>query len=753
MEFHVARLRITVFVALCVAAGPAYPQQRDSARAQGTFPAVDSASVQFGGEPRAALVPLRGTVLAEDTRMPVRRARIDLSAFGTAADPVFTDERGRFDLLIPAASPYTIAVTKPGFARQELTHRVPPQDPVTVRLPRGAAVTGRVVDDFGDPVFARVRLTGPEGERTIETDPLGEFRLGSLAAGRYSVSVAALGQPMAVEAQQGATVDLAAGDEADLLLRGDGPRFGPPVAYDAAQRGNPLGTGVIRGTIIGPTGLPVGGAAVSLGFNGSGAGSAITDASGRYEFTALPRGVFGIGVTKFNPRLIANAATRVSLRDGQVLDDVTIVLPRPGSLAGVVRDEYGEPVEGVIVELWKRQMGAGRTVPVPVGSPMTRARTDDRGRYRLLAVAGPSFVVASAAPSTTSHTHGATHDGSRTYYPGTTSIGDAVTVEGRAGVDLDAIDIRYATHVPGRIRGFAVDADGRPLTEPVRLTESHRAGAAVQAARTAAVGPDGLFGFTNVPGGEYVLQAMVRGAGGQASEVAVAYTTVGDGEAAPVVLRTTPGTTLSGRIVLEGETAASLQQFHLFAQTADWDYLPLGREPPRAIVEDDGSFFMPGLYGPLHVTASPPPGWWLKAVNIGVVDAAQQPFAFGGVPTIENVTVTFADTAADISGRVRDRDRNQPATTYSVLVFSTDRTRWWAPSAYVRLAQPDAQGQFHALSLAPGDYFVIAVDRFDINAEWLDPDLLAELEPLARRVTLRERGRAAIELDLVRRVP
>jgi hypothetical protein len=231
------------------------------------------------------------------------------------------------------------------------------------------------------------------------------------------------------------------------------------------------------------------------------------------------------------------------------------------------------------------------------------------------------------------------------------------------------------------------------------------------------------------------------------------YVTVSEGDAAPVVVRTTPGTTLTGRIVLESSgDPPFMQTFALSAHTADWDYLSLGREASRALTNSDGTFELSGLHGPMRIAAVLEGRWWLKSVNIGAVDVAEQPFVFGGgTPRIENVIAVFADTAGHVRGRVVDR--GEPVSQYAVLVFSTERHRWWAPSGYVKLARPDPRGEFRVLGLPPGEYLAAAVDRFDINGEWLDPDILAELAPAARRVTVRESQPVTIELDLIRRQP
>ena len=74
---------------------------------------------------------------------------------------------------------------------------------IDIRLPRGAVITGRITDEFGDPVpSARVTLMRQQfrqGQRTLTpannatTNDIGEYRLFGLAPGQYYVS--AMPQP------------------------------------------------------------------------------------------------------------------------------------------------------------------------------------------------------------------------------------------------------------------------------------------------------------------------------------------------------------------------------------------------------------------------------------------------------------------------------------------------------------------------------------------------------------------------------
>ena len=73
---------------------------------------------------------------------------------------------------------------------------------IEIRLPKGAAIMGRIVDELGDPVVAVpvsvgfIQVIGSEtrfvpiARPASDTNDRGDFRVGGLAAGRYYVSVA-----------------------------------------------------------------------------------------------------------------------------------------------------------------------------------------------------------------------------------------------------------------------------------------------------------------------------------------------------------------------------------------------------------------------------------------------------------------------------------------------------------------------------------------------------------------------------------
>src|SRR5437773_8409084 len=204
-------IRVPCFCALLVTATAVAVASGQAQRPGPQQPARDTpAQKQEAAPPPAGLIA--GRVLAADSGRPVKRARV----FATAAElpggrAMLTDENGAFDLTELPAGRYTLTVSKSGFISLSYGQRRPLQagtplqlgdgqqlKGVDFHLPRGGVISGRVVDEDGEPVpGATVRVLRYQylqGDRRLtpagsgQTDDRGQYRVWGLMPGDYYVN-------------------------------------------------------------------------------------------------------------------------------------------------------------------------------------------------------------------------------------------------------------------------------------------------------------------------------------------------------------------------------------------------------------------------------------------------------------------------------------------------------------------------------------------------------------------------------------
>jgi hypothetical protein len=160
---------------------------------------------------------ISGVVVSADTGAPLPGARVSLEANNlpsSMARIATADVNGAFDFPNIAAGTYGLKASKGGYlAKVSSRFRIAGDHPVTVadgqtadsvtlQLYRGGVITGRIADEFGDPI-AQVRVyvarlqhrtdgtRAPMPGMTFdETDDLGRFRIYGLPAGDYLVGAA-----------------------------------------------------------------------------------------------------------------------------------------------------------------------------------------------------------------------------------------------------------------------------------------------------------------------------------------------------------------------------------------------------------------------------------------------------------------------------------------------------------------------------------------------------------------------------------
>ncbi len=174
--------------------------------------ASDASQPPRRGEPsRTGTARISGTVVAAENGMPVRGAGVRLVTIGAGSWVSTTNAQGQFEFGELPAGHYSLSASKAGFvtttAGQNMAAGRPQPielrdgetlDRVVLKLPRGGVITGRVVDEQGEPVveaeIRAFRAQYMQGIRRLAsvrgtvTNDLGQFRLYGLEPGTYYVS-------------------------------------------------------------------------------------------------------------------------------------------------------------------------------------------------------------------------------------------------------------------------------------------------------------------------------------------------------------------------------------------------------------------------------------------------------------------------------------------------------------------------------------------------------------------------------------
>ncbi len=176
-------------------------------------------SIRASQMPRAdatvATAQARGRVVDGETGRPLRHVLVRIfSSELREMHSRMTDDQGRFEFAALPPSHYRLVAQKDGYLSVDYGQTRPGDsgkaldlrgadklENLNFSLSRGAVITGRIVDEYGDPAVnikvRALRYVFEHGEKRLtdeavaSTDDLGEYRLDGLVPARYYVSAAA----------------------------------------------------------------------------------------------------------------------------------------------------------------------------------------------------------------------------------------------------------------------------------------------------------------------------------------------------------------------------------------------------------------------------------------------------------------------------------------------------------------------------------------------------------------------------------
>ncbi len=231
---------------------------------------------------------------------PLRRAQVRISGPEIATKTALTDADGRYEFRDLPAGRFTVTGSKSGYVTVQYGQTRPFESGKTIELadkqtlnaidvvmPRGGVISGRIVDEFGEPVaeatVTSMRQSWTGGRRRMvatgriaQTNDLGQFRLYGLPPGEYFVSATLRGAEMLILEMLGSS----GGPSGSGNSAGYAPTYFPGTATPTdAQKitvaaGQEIGgtdfallpvrLAKVAGTVIGSDGKPLAGAMVNL---------------------------------------------------------------------------------------------------------------------------------------------------------------------------------------------------------------------------------------------------------------------------------------------------------------------------------------------------------------------------------------------------------------------------------------------------------------------------------------------------------
>lgn len=444
----------------------------------------------------------------------------------------------------------------------------------------------------------------------------------------------------------------------------------------------------------------------------------------------------------------------------------------PGAITGIVGDMDGRGMPEMIVRL-RQVIDQNRSRVLPYSG-----LTDAGGRYLVPDVPPGEYLVECLRMD---------GGGTSAFAPGLPLIvpggfwpRGATKVQVASRQQTAGIEIRFPFR---RVSGRILDAAGQPMQSSGMDVTGRRLAGRVYLSRagvqepSAGVPPDtdGRFRFDDVQPGTYVLRAILEGpfsagckdadcGGAAARQFAGRTVTVSGSDISILDLAMQPTATLRGRIALDGDQSIDRQTLAVTAIQRD---LPWPEVRPNQdtmtdpLVHSDGTFTIGGIVAGAAITIrNPPRGWFVKSVGTETTRPWHEPWPPG---TRDEIVVVLAEGTGGVKGRVLDAPVGRKPFDLVAYLFSTDERQWFYSTqslTWQRLADVGPAPDYAFESVAPGDYYVVAITR-ETESRLANQTLprddavvtqLRTLAPLARRITIGERQALTVDLP-VRQLP
>lgn len=376
------------------------------ARAQ-EFPMVGPGEFPMFGPGRVAKTGtgrLRGRITAADTGAIVRRAQVRISGSDIGSKTAFTDAQGRYEFRELPAGRFSLSVSKSGFVTMQYGQGRPFEsgkqidladaqvmDKVDIALPRGSAVSGRILDEFGEPVSDAMvtvmrqqyvggkRRLSPSG-RPSTTNDLGYFRVFGLPPGEYFLSAnvhsfetmimglmgGPAGGPTGSNSNSGYAATYYPGTQSPAEAQRLSLTVGQELQIDLQMQ--PVRLAKITGTASSSDGKPMSGAMVMLiptmkeAMGMMPGGTARTDTAGNFTLNNVAPGEYSVQVQSLVALMSAASQVMSMMSGGESKETPPPARPMEREFAVAHVSVAGEDIAGLVVTGTRGARATGKVI-------------------------------------------------------------------------------------------------------------------------------------------------------------------------------------------------------------------------------------------------------------------------------------------------------------------------------------------------------------------------------------------------------
>lgn len=443
-----------------------------------------------------------------------------------------------------------------------------------------------------------------------------------------------------------------------------------------------------------------------------GALSVRTDVDGKYRIVALAPGNYYISAAA--PGFVSLPPLTTLAISGETLKDIDFDLNKGGVISGRITDGEGKPLIEQLVTL----IATSRTAdPVETSATLSllRARTDDRGIYRLYGLPPGRYKVAAGSQFAAQVSLAGQPAYTRTFYPNVVDEAKAKVIQLNEGMEVLDVDISLglAARVFA-ISGCVIDeVTGQPVPNVEYAVDIFSSGSRGSVGRAGATNNRGEFQIDRLPPGRYSLSLPARltpvgtpppGFQGESKQFDII-----DHDVSGIEIRVVRTASVSGFIRLAGQTdkdaVARLTKLRLTVMS-----LP---KPGNRVtfgsssINADGSFTVAGL-GPGKLNFSIGPGtagpstFQFKRVEREGL-APGQNIEINAGDEITDLRLIAVSATGSIRGTVRFADGLMPPNTRLAVRLNGEDAR---DSAFLPSTFVDPRGQFLLESVPAGKYLL-----------------------------------------------